>query len=194
MSFTMPPATSASLWGDTVEGVRIIVYNLNNLRMDIKLLKTYRIHTFSLLESALLVSTITLGVFLSCKPLVVEALAGALIRAASTSRGIWPLLFPLARSLLWAFCSLGAVRFAELLPLESSLTADIFLCRGAVVSSSAGSWFLSLRTCCRRWVSSVWSCFWLIGPWIGADSLCAEDWRSRCCDKPEWGSKEKRKY
>lgn len=141
--------------------------------MDIKLLKSYKIHTFSFLERALLASVIMLG--LSCRALVAEALAGALIREASASSDIWPSLFPFSRPFLWACCSLGmhnveAQWSADLLPFETPWPSDIFLW-------DAGSWFLSLRTCCRRWVSSVWSCLWLIGPRTGAENLCTED----CC-------------
>lgn len=158
--------------------------------MGIKLPKAYRTHTFSLLERALFVSTRMLGDIRSCRALIVEALAGAFIRAASASSDIWPLFLPLVRPFLWACCSWGVHnvevhRSAELLPLVSSLILDIFLLGG-------GSRFLSLRTCCRRWVSSVCCCFWLIGLRTGTDNLCAEDRRSCCCAKPEQGSNQKK--
>lgn len=193
MSFTMLPATSASFCIESV-GVRISIYDINNLRMNTKMFKAYKMHTFSLLERALLVSTLTFADTLFFRALVVEALAGAVIGVASASSDIWCFLFPLATPFLWACCSSGgqsieAHRSAELLPLESSLISDIFIW-GTGGSCCAGSRLLSLRTCCRRWVSLVWSCFWLTELEPGPDNVCAEDRRSCCCAKLNRFSKE----
>ena len=134
------------------------------------------------------------GVTLSCSDVVLGALTGALFGAASASSDIWPLVWPLPEPLLGVCCTLGAYKVEEhwsavLLLFEYLLISAIFPW-GAAASWGAQSWVLSLRTCCRRWVSLVWSCFWLIGPESGTDNLSATDERSCWCDKLDWGSKE----
>lgn len=155
--------------------------------MDLTRLKAHRAHTFSF-ERVLFVWAFTLAGLLSCTALVVEALVWALTGATSASSDIWPLFFPLARRFLWTCCTLGAHRSRELLSLEPSLFSDIFLW-GRAGSWGARSCFPLLRNGFRHFVSSVWNCFWLIGPWSGTDDLFAEDGCSCCCDKLERGSK-----
>lgn len=162
--------------------------------MSIKVLSFKRIHTFSLLESLPLLSALTLGGILWWT-LAAEALTGALIRLASTSGDTCHLFFPLVGPFLLA-CSfleahdVGAQWSAcwfEPRPLESTLTPGVGLW-SATGSRGTRSWFLSRRTWCRRWVSSVWSCFWLIGAVTG--NVCA---KVCCCDKLDLGSRGKKR-
>lgn len=165
--------------------------------IDYSCLKAYRAPTFSFLERALLVLTLTFGV-LSCRVLVVEALTGALTAVASASNDIWPLLFPLAGPFLLACCSLEVHDVeprwsAELLPFESSPISHTFLW-AAAGSWTAGFWLLSLRTSCRRWVSWTWSSFCLIGPEPWTDHFWPEARCSGCCVKLEQESKETKDF
>lgn len=146
-----------------------------------------------MLEMSLLLSPLTLGGILSWT-LAVEALTGALIRLASTSVDICHLFFPLVGPFLLACSFLEAedvgaqwsACWLEPRSLESTLTPEVFLWN-ATGSWGTRSWFLSWRTCCRRWVSSVWSCFWLIGAVTG--NLCAKGWHFCCCDRFDLGSR-----
>ena len=144
--------------------------------MDFKLQKLYRIPTFSLFGRTILMSSLTLGGILFCTVLVVVTLTEDFVGTASASKDNLPLLLPLVCSFLWACCTLGE----QLLSLESLLVLDDFFCN-AVGFSGGGSWFLSLRTCCKRWVSFLCSCFWRTRFESETDNFCADGGQRSCC-------------
>lgn len=139
--------------------------------------------TLSLLKRSLLALALPSGEILSCRTLDVEALGGALIR--SISRDICLLLLLLAGAFSFPL-DVHDMEVSDWQPklrsLASTLIFDFFLWSE---NSSWGKWFCFLpsRTCCRRWVSSVWSWSWLTD--AEPENLCAVDWQCSCCDKSE---------
>lgn len=134
--------------------------------------------TFSLFEGSRLAFALTSGDLCSGRALDGWAL-GPLWRQPSSPFGVWLLLLLLTGTFSFVCLSLDVDDIGVALALTMVF---VFFLESVNGSSCKGLCWLSLWTCCRCWVSLLWSCLLL----IATENDLLNDWPC-CCKKFEWG-------